>query len=226
MKQVVNEPTLCKPTEKQTFATERSVVRSNAAARSRRRVKRYACGDSPKARRNSRLKCARDRPAARARSSTVSGSKYWRVRDILGPEQVAGGRDEGHVASIPRANEVPGRARFRVRRRGYAQPGFARLQEMDPGGAPTRSSAQANGCDGSTTPCEEAGSAAPPTRGQRRIGRGERASRRAARDRRPPWRSRSWTTCFAKALVSIECTGPPRDGCCRGIPKTNDDAPA
>src|SRR6266513_1433884 len=55
-------------------ATERSVVRSIAAARSSRRVSRYACGVSPNARRNSRLKCARESPAARARSSTSSRS--------------------------------------------------------------------------------------------------------------------------------------------------------
>src|SRR3954466_12097711 len=57
-------------------APERSVVRSIAAARSSRRVSRYACGVSPNARRNSRLKCARESPAARAMSSTSSGSKY------------------------------------------------------------------------------------------------------------------------------------------------------
>src|SRR3954451_24377940 len=76
VKLVVNDPTLCSPTEKQISATERSVVRSSAAARSSRRVSRYAWGDSPNARRNSRLKCARERPAARARSSTPSASKY------------------------------------------------------------------------------------------------------------------------------------------------------
>src|SRR2546423_13013212 len=75
VKLVVNEPTLCRPTEKQMSATERSVVRNRAAARSRRRVRRKACGDSPKARRNSRLKWARERPAALARSSTFNGSK-------------------------------------------------------------------------------------------------------------------------------------------------------
>src|SRR3954463_1594561 len=75
VKLVVNEPTLCSPTEKQTSATERSVVRSSAAARSSRRVSRYWCGDSAKALRNSRLKCARDSPAALARSSTPSRSK-------------------------------------------------------------------------------------------------------------------------------------------------------
>ena len=75
VKLVVNEPMLVNPTDRQMSATERSVVRSNAAARSRRRVSRYACGDSPNARRNSRLKWAGDRPAARARSSTSRGSK-------------------------------------------------------------------------------------------------------------------------------------------------------
>jgi hypothetical protein len=55
-KLVVNEPTLLDPTAKQISATERSVVRSRAAARSSLRVRRYTCGDSPNARRNSRLK--------------------------------------------------------------------------------------------------------------------------------------------------------------------------
>jgi hypothetical protein len=40
VKLVVNEPTLLSPTEKHTSATERSVVRSSAAARSSRRVSR------------------------------------------------------------------------------------------------------------------------------------------------------------------------------------------
>ena len=70
----VNEPTLSRPTEKQISATDWSVLRSIAAARSSRRVSRYPCGDSPNAWRNSRLKCARERPAAAAMSSTVSGS--------------------------------------------------------------------------------------------------------------------------------------------------------
>ena len=52
VKLVVNEPTLWRPTEKQMSVTERSVLRSSAAARSRRRVSRYVCGDSPNARRN------------------------------------------------------------------------------------------------------------------------------------------------------------------------------
>ena len=41
LKLEVNEPTLCRPTETQMSATERSVVRSSAAARSMRRVSRY-----------------------------------------------------------------------------------------------------------------------------------------------------------------------------------------
>ena len=49
VKLVVNEPTLRSPTEKQMSATDRSVLRRSAAARSKRLVNRYACGDSPKA---------------------------------------------------------------------------------------------------------------------------------------------------------------------------------
>ena len=46
-KLVVKEPTLVSPTSRQISATERSVPRSSAAARSSRRVSRYAWGDSP-----------------------------------------------------------------------------------------------------------------------------------------------------------------------------------
>lgn len=72
-KLVVNDPTLRRPTSRQISATERSVVRSSAAARSSRRDRRYWCGDSPKALRNSRLKCAGDNPAASASAATESG---------------------------------------------------------------------------------------------------------------------------------------------------------
>ena len=74
-KVVVNEPTLLSPTLKHTSATEWSVPRSSAAARSMRRVSRYWCGVSPNARRNSRLKCAGDSRAARASVGTSSGSR-------------------------------------------------------------------------------------------------------------------------------------------------------
>ena len=47
-KLVVNDPTLRRPTVKQMSATDRSVLRSSAAARSSRRVSRYWCGVSPK----------------------------------------------------------------------------------------------------------------------------------------------------------------------------------
>jgi hypothetical protein len=75
VKVVVNEPTLARPTSKQMSVTLRSVSRSSAAARSRRRVSRYWCGASPNVRRNSRLKCAGERRAAAAMSATVNGSK-------------------------------------------------------------------------------------------------------------------------------------------------------
>ena len=77
-------------------ATERSVIRSSAAARSSRRVSRYACGDSPNVRRNSRLKCARERPAARGQVVDVERLGVAGVGEVLGAEQVAGGRDERH----------------------------------------------------------------------------------------------------------------------------------
>jgi len=73
-KLVVNDPTLDPPTAQQMSATDQSVAHSRDAARSRRRVSRYWCGDSPNVRLNSRLKWARDRPAAAARSATDSAS--------------------------------------------------------------------------------------------------------------------------------------------------------
>jgi hypothetical protein len=73
-KLVVNEPTLASPTITQMSATDRSVYRSSDAARSNRRVCRYDRGDSPNVRVNMREKCARERPAAAARSSIVIGS--------------------------------------------------------------------------------------------------------------------------------------------------------
>jgi hypothetical protein len=74
LKLVVNEPMLDNPTAMQTSATELSVLRKSAAARSRRRVSKYACGDSPNALRNARLKCAGDKPAALASVATLSDS--------------------------------------------------------------------------------------------------------------------------------------------------------
>src|SRR4051812_8709542 len=71
----VNEPTLDRPTAMQTSATDQSVVRNNAAARSSRRVSRYWCGDSPNVRLNSRLKCACESRAARAMSTTPIASE-------------------------------------------------------------------------------------------------------------------------------------------------------
>ena len=52
--------------------------------------------DSPNARRNSRLKCARDRPAARARSSTPAARSSARRR---GPWRAADGGREGRRPS-------------------------------------------------------------------------------------------------------------------------------
>src|SRR5438552_2806439 len=78
----MNDPTLLSPTARRTSVTERSVWRSSAAARSSRRVKRYLCGVSPKARRNSRLKCAGERWAARASAGTSSGSRYREPLDV------------------------------------------------------------------------------------------------------------------------------------------------
>src|SRR5689334_19004916 len=91
-------------------ATERSVMRSSAALRSRRRVSRYACGDSPNARRNSREKCARERPAAAAMSSTPIGSAYRASARSLALRRCRAGGAKTMPSSIayphrPRDNE-------------------------------------------------------------------------------------------------------------------------
>src|SRR6184192_1643796 len=111
VKLVVNEPTLRSPTAKHTSVTERSVVRKYAAARSRRLVSRYACGDSPNARRNSRLKWARERPAQYARSSTPSGSPYRASARSLARNRWRSGGAKTMQAVLP-----PHVARRRVRR--------------------------------------------------------------------------------------------------------------
>ena len=95
-KLVVNEPTLRSPTVKQMSATERSVLRSSAAARSSRRVSRYWCGVSPKARRNSRLKCAGERRAARASVGYVERLAVAGVDEILRAEQMPRGKERRH----------------------------------------------------------------------------------------------------------------------------------
>jgi hypothetical protein len=56
LKLVVNDPTLSRPTAMQMSATDESVIRNKVADRSKRRVSKYACGDSPNAFRNARLK--------------------------------------------------------------------------------------------------------------------------------------------------------------------------
>jgi predicted GNAT family acetyltransferase len=103
--EVVNEPTLDNPTATQMSATERSVFRSIAAARSRRRVSRYACGDSPNVRRNSRLKCEGDRPAARARSATPSGSLNRASARSFARSRWRAGGTEGIASSMARSSD-------------------------------------------------------------------------------------------------------------------------
>jgi hypothetical protein len=53
---VLNEPRLENPTAKHTSVTDRSPARSNAMARSMRRLMRYWCGVSPNADLKLRLK--------------------------------------------------------------------------------------------------------------------------------------------------------------------------
>jgi hypothetical protein len=76
-------------------ATVRSVFRSSAAARSSRRVRRYWCGVSPKARRNSRLKCAGERCGAGERRD-VERLAVAGVDDVLRAEEVSDWMDGRH----------------------------------------------------------------------------------------------------------------------------------
>ena len=92
----VNEPTLLRPTSAQIRATEWSVVRSSAAARSIRRVSRYWCGVSPNARRKPRTKCQRDACAARCKRVDVERLDVARVDHVAGAQQVAVWRDRRH----------------------------------------------------------------------------------------------------------------------------------
>ncbi len=105
VKLVVKEPTLDSPTEKQMSATERSVFLSRAAARSSRRVKRYPCGDSPKARLNSRLEVRARQPGGARQVVDVERLEVAGVREVLGAEQVTGGRNERHRPSIDHMGE-------------------------------------------------------------------------------------------------------------------------
>ena len=103
-KLVVNEPTLRSPTVRQMSATERSVFRSSAAARSSRRVSRYRCGVSPKVRRNSRLKWAGESRAARASGARRAARGSGRRRDPWRGARWRAGRDRrDHRSSIPAA---------------------------------------------------------------------------------------------------------------------------
>ena len=93
--------------------TERSVLRRRAAARSRRRVSRYWCGGSPKARRNSRLKCAGERWAARGQRRDVERLAVAGVDEVLRAEEMANRMDGLHGSSIRdrrawRSGKVPG----------------------------------------------------------------------------------------------------------------------
>src|SRR5215471_5157498 len=63
-------PRLSQPVFNAISVTARSVSRSNAVARSMRRVRRYRCGGTPNARLNDLAKCASETPLTRARRRT------------------------------------------------------------------------------------------------------------------------------------------------------------
>ena len=89
-KLVVNVGWLWIPTAVQMRATVQSVVRNNAAALSSRRVSRYWCGDSPNARRNSRLKCAGRQMGGASHVGDGDRLGIPTVGEIASSEQVAG----------------------------------------------------------------------------------------------------------------------------------------
>jgi hypothetical protein len=105
-KLVVNDPMLRSPTVRQMSATVRSVLRSSAAARSSRRVRRYWCGVSPKERRNSRLKCAGGEPRSACECRHVERLAVAGVDQVLGTHEVARWRDRLHRLGIAAARRV------------------------------------------------------------------------------------------------------------------------
>src|SRR5690625_1058579 len=78
LKRVLKVPSDEQPTSKQMSVTLRSPRRSNAIARSIRRVIRYEYGDSPYACRKRRLRCPADMFTPRASASTSRGCAYSR----------------------------------------------------------------------------------------------------------------------------------------------------
>ena len=86
----MNEPTLWRPTAKQTSVIDQSVFRSRAAARSRRRVNRYWWGDSPNTRENSTAEVGGGQ--ARHPGEVPDGERLGvaGVGQVLRPQQVAG----------------------------------------------------------------------------------------------------------------------------------------
>ena len=96
VKLVVNEPTLCSPTEKQISATERSVVRSSAAPA--RAAGEQVCVRRLAERTAELAAEMRAREARRAsHGADVERLEVARVGERLGAQEVAGRRDEGHA---------------------------------------------------------------------------------------------------------------------------------
>jgi hypothetical protein len=103
-KLVVNDPML-RPTVTQMSATERSVLRSSAAACSSRRVGRYWCGVSPEGPPElaAEVRCGEAGGACECgdvEQLPVAGDR------ILGAEEMAGRRHWSHRLSIAAARRV------------------------------------------------------------------------------------------------------------------------
>ena len=96
VKLVVKEPTLWSPTEKQTSATERSVLRSSAAARSRRRVSRYARGRLAEGAAELAAEVGAGKSGSAGHVVDVDVLRISGVGQVLPTQQVPRGRDEGH----------------------------------------------------------------------------------------------------------------------------------
>ena len=106
-KLVVNDPTLCRPTITQISATDRSVWRSNAAARSRRRVCRYERGRFAERPGEHPTEMGPRQPGGGGQ--IVDGDRLGvaGVDQILGPLQITGRRHLRHAANYGVFAELP-----------------------------------------------------------------------------------------------------------------------
>ncbi len=95
-KLVVNEPTLRSPTDMQMSATERSLTRSSAAARSSRRVSRYACGETAERAPELAREVRAREPGGAGEVADLERLEVAGVGEVARTEQMSGGRHVRH----------------------------------------------------------------------------------------------------------------------------------